>query len=142
MGFLVSELWSILYFTVVNCNMGLRCLAGKQLSLALQNMSLTITCNDLGVNLFRAWGQSPQWRLMKPPTRIFFFFKFQQSPSKIYTKFIISEKLRITQKKSFMVKMSAQSIQSTLRIWPIWEEVEFLRAQNTTFEWLQCSNAI
>ena len=44
--FLVFELLSILYFTVVNSNPGLGRLAGKQRSLALQNMSLTLTCSD------------------------------------------------------------------------------------------------
>ena len=42
--FLVFELLSILYFIVVNGDLGLRHLAGKQRSLALQNVPLTLTC--------------------------------------------------------------------------------------------------
>ena len=44
--FLVFELWSILYFTIVNSDLGLERSAGKQRSLALQNMPLTVTFSD------------------------------------------------------------------------------------------------
>ena len=43
--FLVFELLSILYFTVANDDLGFRRLAGKQRSLALQNMPLTLSCS-------------------------------------------------------------------------------------------------
>ena len=43
--FLVYELLSTLYFTLVNIDLGLGRLTGKQRSLALQNMPLTLTCS-------------------------------------------------------------------------------------------------
>ena len=43
--FSVFELLSILYFTVVNSDLGFT-LAGKQNSGDLQNMSLALTCSD------------------------------------------------------------------------------------------------
>ena len=42
--FLVFELLSILDFTVVNSDLGLRRWVGKQRSVALQNMPLALTC--------------------------------------------------------------------------------------------------
>ena len=49
--FLVFELLSILYFSVVNSDLGLRrSVAGKQRSVDLRIMSLTLTCFDQGVN--------------------------------------------------------------------------------------------
>ena len=45
--FFVFELLLILYFAVVTSDLGLqRSVAGKQRSLALQNMPLTLTCSD------------------------------------------------------------------------------------------------
>ena len=44
--FSVFELQLILYFTVVNSDLGLECLTGKQRSLALRNMPLTLTYTD------------------------------------------------------------------------------------------------
>ena len=40
------ELLSILYFTIVNSDLGLGRLTEKQRSLVLQNMPLTLTCSD------------------------------------------------------------------------------------------------
>ena len=44
--FLVFELLTILYFTVVNSDLGLGRFAGKQHSLELKNMPLKLTCTD------------------------------------------------------------------------------------------------
>ena len=44
--FLIYEFLSILYFTLLNSDLGLGRLTGKQRSLALQNMPLTLTCLD------------------------------------------------------------------------------------------------
>ena len=43
---LLLELLTILYFTVVNSDLGLGRLAEKQRSVALQNMPFTLTCSD------------------------------------------------------------------------------------------------
>ena len=43
--FLVFDLLSILYFTLFNSDLGLGRSAGKQHSLALQNMPLKLTCS-------------------------------------------------------------------------------------------------
>jgi len=48
--FLVFELLSILYFTILDGDLKLGRLAGKQRSLPLQNIPLTLTSSDLGVN--------------------------------------------------------------------------------------------
>ena len=50
MPFLASELLSILYFTLFNSDLRLGRLAGKQRSLALGYMTLTLTCSDQGIN--------------------------------------------------------------------------------------------
>ena len=46
MRFLVYELLSSFYFTIVNSDLGLGRLTGKQRSLALQNISLTYFFSD------------------------------------------------------------------------------------------------
>ena len=46
MPFLVFELLSILYFTLFNSDLRLGRLAGKQRSLALQNILLTLTFSN------------------------------------------------------------------------------------------------
>ena len=50
MRFLVFELLSILHFIVVNIDLGLERLAGKQRIVALRNMPLSLICFALGVN--------------------------------------------------------------------------------------------
>ena len=50
MRFIVFELLSILYFTLFNSDLRLGRLAGKQRSVALGNMPLTLTCSDQGMN--------------------------------------------------------------------------------------------
>ena len=50
---------------------------------------------------------------------------------------IISQKLRIAQKKLFMQKMNA-----TLQIWQLLKKFEYLSAQNTPFERPQHPTAI
>ena len=51
MRFLVLELLSILYFTAVNSDLGLRrSVTEKQRSVALRNMPLTLTYFDYGAN--------------------------------------------------------------------------------------------
>ena len=71
--FLVFELSSIMYFTVVNSDLGLRRLVGKQRSLALQNMPLTLTCFDYGFKpkASGAWSLSPRWGVRggRPPAQ-------------------------------------------------------------------------
>ena len=47
--FLVFEIWSILYFTLLNSDLRLGHMAGKQRSLALQGMPLTLTWSHKGV---------------------------------------------------------------------------------------------
>ena len=51
MRFLVSELLSILYFTLLYSELRLARLAEKQRNLALGNMPLMISCSDQGINL-------------------------------------------------------------------------------------------
>ena len=54
----------MLYFTVVNSDLGLRHLEEKQRGVALRNMPLTLTCFDEGVNpeMSGAWGRSHRRR--------------------------------------------------------------------------------
>ena len=88
--FLVFELLSILYFTVVNSDLGLeQNLAGKQRSVALRNIPLTLISSDKGINrkACAAWGQSPRGEVQVGKTPrlkigIHFFFKFLLRPAK------------------------------------------------------------
>ena len=50
MRFSVYELLSIIYFTLPNSDLRLGRLAGKQRSVALGNMPLTLTCSNQGIN--------------------------------------------------------------------------------------------
>ena len=112
--FLVSELLSILNNTVDNSDLGLKCLAGKQRSVVLRDMPLTLTCSYWGVKPKTCGVQerSPGEGCggAKTPAN-FFFFKFLPRLVGKYTKSIISQKLRIAQKKSFMRKTLSDKLQ-------------------------------
>ena len=59
-GFLVFDLLSILYFTVVNSDLGLdRSVAGKKCSVGLRNMPLALTCFDYGPPILKKQIQTP-----------------------------------------------------------------------------------
>ena len=71
MRFLLFELLFILYFTLLNNDLRLGRLVGKQRTGALGNMRLTVTCSDQSINpkAFEvqgccstggAWGRSPR----------------------------------------------------------------------------------
>ena len=92
--FLVFELLSILYFTVVNSELRLRH------SVALQDMRLTLTCSDQRFN--------PKTRgIQGRAAPLQFFFQCPQGKN---IKSNIFKKLRIIQKKIFMQIMSIRSI--------------------------------
>ena len=72
--FSVFELLLILYFTVVNSDLGLRrtvagkhfaCFPAKAKYFALRNIPLTLTCSEYGVNpeASGAWDWSPRWEM-------------------------------------------------------------------------------
>ena len=133
---ILQQLTSTWYFDVV----------WQGSSVALRNISLTLTCFNLGVNpkASGAWRRIPGGGGegcggVKIPAQE---KKILVSPAKknIYH-VVMYQKLRIAQKKVTYAKNQIQ-FQSTLQIWPLLKKVEFLSAQNAPFERPQRPNAI
>ena len=109
---------------MVISNQELGRLAEKQRSLALQNMSFTLTCFDLSVNPKApgAWGWKP-WKGVRGGIEA---QKNSESHQEIHS----------------CKRCASDQFQTALQIWPLLKKVEFLSALNAPFERTQSPNAM